>query len=594
MEKEKNMKLSVDELANMSALQALWECNKHHLDEIAITIKADTNVLDRTKKTLTTIITYRTLFNNIFKTIDALKRQGVKKGDTVSFASITTPELIYTAYACIGLQATFDPIDPRSKAEELIHHFENEPSKLYFAPEKMFDSTKEVYKDIKVDRIITTSFTESLPRIIQIGSKILEKKQGIKPFENPDERIFSSYKQFIKGAKIQHEKLPFDRDQIISYAHTTGSTGLPKAICHTNENWNAQLYSISNSELEFVRGESLFNVTVPWVDFGLINVIHAFLCNGIRMDLDLLWTPEQNVDFYLKYRDNWWLGAPGWIDPLFTDPKYEGSDVSFGKYIITGGAPLFEHKQRLYRNKLKTFNSSGKIVQGYGLSEGTAAAFIDTHDNAGYIGYPMPGFRIDVKDPVTFESVNPSESGELWLTAAYPQLSPIAMGYLNNEEETKKTFKTDEDGNRWVKTGDKVHCHEDKLTKWESRYKNILTYNGFNIDLDKLLDAVENVPGVNKGAIIGAITADGNQRPLVCIDLAPNIRLNDADYIKEDILNMIKDKFKDYYEPLDIIVYEQLPQKTMKIDYNQLKADNLNEHGEYIKSPNRGIRPNNK
>lgn len=583
MEEKKNMKLTVDELAEMSAVKALWECSKDHLDEIAITYSADLNVDDLNKKPMVTKITYRKLFDNIFKTYDSLKKMGVKKGDIITYSTITTPEYIYLVYACNMLGAIIDTIDPRSKEDDLLHHFQNEPSKLYFAPEKMLDSTLNVYNDLHVDRIITTSFMESLPLPIQIGAKLMQKE---KPKEL-DKKVFMSMKEFQAGAKLRRDiEFTGKSSDIASLTHTTGSTGIPKAIVHSNENWNAQLYSISNSDVEFRRGDTLFNVTVPWVDFGLINVVHSFLCNGIRMDLDPTWTPEKNIEHFIKKNDHWWLGAPGWIDPLFTDEKYlellKTADRKLNiKYIVTGGAPLFAHKQELYARKLREeFNSNGRIIQGYGLSEITAAALLDLYNDAGYIGRPMPVIDMDIRDPETLKPVQTGESGELWLTGKYPNLSPVAVGYLNNPEETAKTFHIDENGIRWVRTGDKVHTDETQLTMWESRYKNILTFNGFNINCDKLLDEVEKVPGVAKGAIIGGITNDGNQKPIICIELT-----NDAnkDFIKDDIAKMIEEKFFDYYQPLDIVIYEQLPMRTMKIDYNQIKADLLNEVGEYQK-----------
>ena len=582
MEKQKNMKLTVDELANMSAVKALWECSKDHLDEVAITYSADLNVEDLNKKPMTTVITYRKLFDNIFKTYDSLKRMGVKKGDIVTYSTITTPEFIYTVYACNMLGAIIDPIDPRSKEEDLLHHFKNEPSKLYFAPEKMIESTLNVYQDINADHIITTSFMESLPLIMRLGAKLTQKEKA----PELDKKKFSTMKEFQAGSKINRDiKMDGKKEDIASLTHTTGSTGVPKAIVHNNENWNAQLYNISESGLDFRRGDNIFTVTVPWVDFGLINVVHNFLCNGIRMDLDPTWTPTKNVEYFIKRNPNWWLGAPGWIDPLFTEEKFKDAKIDNIKYIITGGAPLFAHKQRLYADKLKNhFHTNGQVVQGYGLSEITAAAFLDLNNDAGYLGRPMPNIIMDIKDPTTLQSVKTGESGELWLSAKYPNLSPIAVGYLNKPEETAKTFVTDENGTRWVRTGDKVHADETNLTMWESRYKNILTFNGFNINCDKLLDEVEKVPGVAKGAIIGAVTGDGNQMPVVCIEPTENANL---DFIKEDIYKMIEEKFFDYYKPLDIVIYEKLPTKTMKIDYNQIKSELLNEVGEYIKQQTR-------
>lgn len=593
MSEKDEKKLSMDELANMTAFQCLWENNKNHLGEVAITYKADTAVLDKNKSVPTTFITYGDLFKNILKTYNSLKNQGIKRGDVITYASVTTPELIYTMYASNILGSIFDPIDPRENPDNLLAHFKREPSKLYFAPEKMFDSTREVYGDINVDKIITMSFMESLPRIVKVGSKVLDLKNGVKSFKAPDDKRFINWKEFSKDSKVKLDKKPvFEREQIISYAHTTGTTGTPKTIMHMNENWNAQFYNISNSGLIFNRGENFFNVAVPWVDFGLINAIHSFLCNGIRMDLDILWTPDMNVDFYLKNRPKWWLGAPGWIDPLFTNEKYKNENIDFGRYIVTGGAPLFEHKQTLYNETLKVQQSPCQVVPGYGLSEMTAAAFIDLDDKRGTLGYPMPMFDYRIVDINTQEPVKDGDAGELQLSSKHKYLTPMAIGYLNNEEDTKKTFINDEFGKRWVRTGDKVHKAEDGTVVWESRYKNILTFNGFNINCDKLLDEVEKVNGVGKAAIIGAVTADGNQRPIVCFELSSDMDMNNYEFVIEDIKEMIKHKFAEYYEPLDVVVYDALPTKTMKINYTQLKLDNLNEFGEYVKSNTlkRGIR----
>ena len=581
--------LTVEELSKMSAFQCLWECNKNHLDEVAITFRADVNVKDRNKRVLATKITYNDLFNNIVKTYNSLKNMGVKKGDIITYASITTPELIYTFYASNILGSIMTVIDPRETSENLATHFLEKPSKLYFAPEKFFDNTKKIYKDIDVDKIITMSFTESLPLPVKMAASVLNKKNGVEPFKAPKSDIFTDWKKFSykndnKPKDFLDNMNHFEKDTVISLSHTTGTTGKPKTILHTNENWNAQYYNITNSDLKFVRGENFLNVTVPWVDFGLINAVHAFLCNGIRLDLDVMWSPETHADFYIKSRPDWCMGAPGWFDPLFTNELYQDEIFNYGRYIITGGAPLFAHKQKLYNDRLIK-DGNCRVIPGYGLSEVTAAAFLDTQNITGTLGYPMPLFEYKIVNPNTLEEVTKGESGELYLRSKYSELSPLAKGYLNNEEETNKNFTVDSEGHRWVRTGDKVHLDlENNSVVWESRYKNILTYNGFNINCDKLLDAVEKVKGVGKAAIIGAITGDGNQRPVICVELPLEYNLDDFEFVKSDILRMINEKFADYYEPLDIVLYDLLPTKTMKINYKQLKLDNLNEFGEYIKS----------
>ena len=109
---------------------------------------------------------------------------------------------------------------------------------------------------------------ESLPVVVKIGSKVLDKKNGVKDFEVPNDKRFLNWNQFAKGGNYKNvAPSPFYKNKIISYAHTTGTTGNSKTLLHTNENWNAQWHSIQNTNLKIIRGETFLNVTVPWVEF---------------------------------------------------------------------------------------------------------------------------------------------------------------------------------------------------------------------------------------------------------------------------------------------------------------------------------------
>ena len=55
------MPIKIEELSKMNAFEALWHCNKEHLNEIAINYMADVNVSDINKKVLINKITYREL-----------------------------------------------------------------------------------------------------------------------------------------------------------------------------------------------------------------------------------------------------------------------------------------------------------------------------------------------------------------------------------------------------------------------------------------------------------------------------------------------------------------------------------------------------
>ncbi len=568
----------IEEISKMNAFDLLYNCNKDYLDAVAITYSADLSIEDTEKAPMTTRITYRQLFDNISRAYYALLKLGVKKGDIISFCSITTPELIYTAYASVLIGSIFDVVDVRLNTEQLKEHFESEPSKVFFAPKPFIDKALPIYKTINAEKIVLIDFEESLPFVVRTASKVMKAYKKEKTVI-PNDNIFISWNKFFKGGNKAKElpKGQFDRTDIISLSHTTGTTGIPKALMHTNENWNAQVYNAAHCGLDLRRGEKIFNCTVPWVDFGLINAIHTFLCLGIEMNLDPLWKPKTNANYIIKYKPQWWMGAPGWLDDLFANEKYKDADLQHIRYLITGGAPLYPHKHILYQQKLKEMNSIGIIAPGFGLSEATAAIAIDTENKEHTVGRMWPLVDTKIVNPDTFDELKKGEAGELIVSSKSTMLSQISPGYYKNEAETKGTF-IKIDGRIWVRTGDKFIQNSDDTFSWQSRYKNILTYNGYNIHCEKIAAYVEKMKDVSAVVIIGCVTDDGNQMPIICVETA----IADTSALKKEILSEMEEHFPDYYKPRDIVFYEKFPTISMKTDIRKIKSEFLNEKGEYI------------
>lgn len=576
-----NMPLEPDELAKMNAFDALWAVSKDHLSDAAILYKADPKVDDLSSKPMVRKITYDDLIKNIIRVYHALKENGVKKGDVVTYSSIVTPELIYTAYACVLLGCIFKPIDIRFNSEQLLSQFEQTPSKLFIGSKPFVERILPVYGDLGVEKIVLTSFTESLPAPVRLVSQL----QGIKNAKKESrlDKSFTTWNRFISVSS--DGKIPESTTSSTDPIHltaTTGTTGTPKQLLHNSSNWNAQLYNGSHCGLNLERGDKLFNCNVPWVTFSMVNVVHLFICNGIVMEMDPLWTAERNAQFIVKSNPEWWLGAPGWLDELFTSDKYKNADLSNAKRFITGGAPLYPHKHIAYQERLSSMSKRGVITPGYGFSEATAAVTTDIENKAYTIGKVWPLLDISIRDYDTGEILPKGTPGELWVSSKRDDLSQIAIGYCNNEAANKEVFVTDDNGKRWARSGDKVVENDDGTITWMSRYKSILTFNGFNINCEKIAERVQEVPGVNKVAVIGCVTGDGNQMPIICVELDKAFA-DKSDCVVSDIADLFDGGFPDYYKPKDIVCYEKFPVISMKTDIQSLKRDLLNENGEYKK-----------
>ncbi|KAF3445658.1 hypothetical protein FNV43_RR10834 [Rhamnella rubrinervis] len=139
------------------------------------------------------------------------------------------------------------------------------------------------------------------------------------------------------------------------------------------------------------------------------------------------------------------------------------------RFILSGGAPLSADTQRFINICL-----GAPIGQGYGLTEtcagGTFSEFDDT--SVGRVGAPLPCSFIKLVDwpeggYLTTDS--PMPRGEIVISGPN-----VTVGYFNNEEKTKESYKVDERGMRWFYTGDIGQFHADGCLEIIDRKKDIV------------------------------------------------------------------------------------------------------------------------
>src|SRR6185437_13542972 len=103
------------------------------------------------------------------------------------------------------------------------------------------------------------------------------------------------------------------------------------------------------------------------------------------------------------------------------------------------------------------------ILEGYGMTESTAAATLNTKDSVrfGSVGKPLPGTE-----------VRTAPDGEILLFGPH-----VFAGYFKDPEATSETF---DDG--WLRTGDLGHIDPEGFVSITGRKKDIIiTSSGKNI-----------------------------------------------------------------------------------------------------------------
>lgn len=122
-------------------------------------------------------------------------------------------------------------------------------------------------------------------------------------------------------------------------------------------------------------------------------------------------------------------------------------DLSSVRFVYTGAAPL---GAETHEDMLRAFPGI-RLGQGYGMTE-TSTVTISTSEHdvvVGTSGSLVPGVRARLLDEEGREITEHGRRGELLL-----QSPSVTLGYLNNERATSETFVHDEEGGRWIRTGD--------------------------------------------------------------------------------------------------------------------------------------------
>ncbi|XP_053162717.1 fatty acid CoA ligase Acsl3 isoform X2 [Hemicordylus capensis] len=163
------------------------------------------------------------------------------------------------------------------------------------------------------------------------------------------------------------------------------------------------------------------------------------------------------------------------------------------RVLLCGGAPLSAATQRFMN-----ICFCCPVGQGYGLTESSGAGTITEVSDftTGRVGAPLVCCEIKLKnweEGGYFNTDKPYPRGEILIGG-----QNITMGYYKNEERTKNDFTVDENGQRWLYTGDIGEFQPDGCLKIIDRKKDLVKLQaGEYVSLGKVEAALKNLPLVD-------------------------------------------------------------------------------------------------
>lgn len=513
-------------------------------------------------------INYKTLFENIDKTAKAFIAAGVKEGDIVTVALPAIPEAIYCVYALNKLGAVANMVHPLAGHPDLIFYLNEVGSELMV----LFDATYRImdgyFKATKVKRAVVVTAGESLP----FGLKQLYSMKNKKLNLPGDFAVHWS--NFIQaGANTDVPDIKKDPNTMAVISHTGGTTGSPKGCMCSDFNYVSMFVKVG-SALNIHRGETHMVVLPPFINYSLCSAMLEPISLGATCVMIPKYEPEKFYEYAKKYKPNYVTSIPPYWEALLTIDKPKGLDLSFMHTPVYGGEAMAPQNEMAVNEIFKELNTPHPMFKGLGMTELMSAATLTKDDGTMFdsVGIPLPMVNCMIADPDTGKELPYNTEGEICFGG-----TTVMLGYYHNEEATNDIIQTDENGERWLHTGDLGRLDERGVLRITGRIKRIVMTKGKDGNITKLFPVrIENVvnehPSVRVSCVIGVPDEERVNYPRAVVELNDGVTPSDA--LANDIKRFCGDHLPDYSLPDEVVFTEALPRTNRgKIDYRVLEKE---------------------
>ena len=511
-------------------------------------------------------ITYGELLENINKVMNSLLAVGVRKGDIVTLAMANTPEMIYLFYALNRIGAISNVIDPRYSADEMKREINKVDSKYFITLQDCYDASREIIEETNVKKTVCLTAIESMPLPIKIANKI---KSNFKSLDSNS----ISWKEFIKnGKKIDNNNNDvYENDMPITIVHTGGTTGEPKGVVLTNENFIAMANMHMYGGLEYEKNDKFLNILPPFIAYCLCNGVNMPLTLGLEVTIVPQWDVPDFPAILDKYKPNHVLAGPILWDYV---TKSNIEDLSYLKTPVSGGDVLNEELEKRINQFFKEKHCNSKVSQGYGMTEVSSAAVfsIQRANKIGSVGIPFIKNTVSIFNPETLQEKKIGEEGEIWIS------TPTAMrGYYNNKIATDELKVTTIDGKKWIRTGDIGKIDNDGNIYIVGRMKRMIVRNGNKIFPANTENIVLKLEEIDNCAIVGIYDEVERKVPVIHIVLKNNVTTTKEETV-ERIKAIIKANLPEFNIPVKFVFRNSMPLTGInKIDFKELEKEELSD-----------------
>ena len=332
--------------------------------------------------------------------------------------------------------------------------------------------------------------------------------------------------------------------------YTSGTTGLPKGVMLTNDNFFQGVTGISDQwrlTADSVNLAMMPMFHIAGAGWAMVGLYHGAATVVLR-DID----PARILQVIPEFRVTNAFMVPAVIQFLLMTPGVETTDFSSLRTLVYGASPITD---KVLVQGIETFGC--EFIQVYGLTETTGA--ITQLDGADHdpenrpqllrsCGRPYPWVEMRAVDGAG-EDVPIGQVGELW-TRSHQNMA----GYWNNPAATAEAVTPD----GWFRTGDAGYLDADGFVYLHDRVKDMIVSGGENVYPAEVENVLARHPAVADVAVIGVPDDTWGEAVKAIVVLSPDPGLA-ADDVERELIAFARESLAGYKLPKSVDVTDALP-----------------------------------
>jgi len=336
-------------------------------------------------------------------------------------------------------------------------------------------------------------------------------------------------------------------DDMALIQYTGGTTGTPKGAVITQGNLVSAVAmfdaAIAASSAWRPGRERHIGVLPLFHIYALAGVLLRAVANGETVLLRDRFDPEQTLNDIGRGGATFFFGVPTMFIALLELPNIDEYDLSSLAYCVSGGAPL---PGEVAARMAKLIGRPP--VVGWGMTETCGAGTLSRWDEineAGAIGYPLPGASIEV---LSFEGDRkPAAAGETGeISISGPN---VIRKYWNRPEESAEAFASGR-----LLTGDMGFVDAQGQIHLVDRKKDLIISSGFNVYPRTVEDAIYEHPSVAEALVYGAPDGYRGEVAVAAVKLRAGQRLELG-----ELRDFLSDKLGRHELPARLEIHDALP-----------------------------------